>query len=142
MAYASTTKFGGTGGDPFQDDLTQVCRLAGINIRSGKRIDQIQAVWEYPDGTRVNGPAHGGTGGAAATITLKPGDTIVRVDLRSGEKVDQLTFYTNTGTKFGPYGGEGGSPKSLTGLVAVTGFVGRSGEEVDQIGFWTPAKCP
>ncbi len=142
VAYISTTTYGGQGGAPFQDDLTQVCRLVAIHLRSGSLVDMIQAVWEYPNGALVTGPQHGGSGGAPTTINLLPGELIVRVDLRSGELVDQLTFYTNQGRQYGPYGGGGGSPQSLTNLGAVTGFIGRSGASLDQIGFWIPGKCP
>lgn len=142
MAYTKTSTYGGGGGNAFQDDLTEVCRLVAINLRSGSRIDMIQAVWERPDGSRFEGQAHGGSGGDFHRIDLQPGEKIVRVDLRSGSEVDQLTFYTDKGAKYGPFGGDGGDPHSLTNLEAVTGFIGRSGSRLDQIGFWIPAKCP
>ena len=142
MANTATSTYGGSGGSAFQDDLTQVCRLDAINVRSGEYVDMLQAVWQYPSGTRVNGPAHGGPGGSPTTVNLQPGEIIVRIDLRSGRYLDQITFFTDQGRQYGPFGGDGGSAQSLTNLVAVTGFIGRSGDYVDQIGFWIPATCP
>ena len=142
MAFTSTQTFGGPGGSAFQDDLTQVCRLVGINVRSGEYVDMLQAVWQYPNGATVNGQQHGGGGGSPTSIHLQPGERIVRVDLRSGIYVDQITFFTDQGRQYGPYGGNGGEPHTLSNLENVTGFVGRAAQFVDQIGFWIPAKCP
>ncbi|ESO13182.1 hypothetical protein HELRODRAFT_159813 [Helobdella robusta] len=45
---------------------------------------------------------------------LKDGDYINRIDYRAGFLIDQITFHTNSGLKYGPYGGVGGSEGSFT----------------------------
>ena len=62
-------------------------------------------------------------------INLAPNEFITRVEGRSGSLVDQLTFYTNLGKKYGPYGGPGGNPFEIAGCVG--GFAGRSGSLLD-----------
>ena len=42
------------------------------------------------------------------TFNLEKNGRIVKVEVRHGTLIDQLTFYTNTGKKYGPYGGNGG----------------------------------
>ena len=43
---------------------------------------------------------------------LESDEYIVKVDVSSGWMVDRLTFYTNTGHQYGPYGGPGGGSHS------------------------------
>ncbi len=45
------------------------------------------------------------------SFDIKPGERITTVLVGSGWLVDRLGFTTNTGEKFGPYGGPGGSEK-------------------------------
>ena len=142
MAFTKTQQFGGNGGNSFSDDLTEVCRLASINIRSGSHVDMIQAVWQIAGGAILSGPSHGGTGGTLSKIELEKGELINRVEVRAGTRVDQLTFYTTFGRKWGPYGGNGGDLHVLEHLSGITGFVGGSGTEIDRIGFWVPGTCP
>ena len=42
-----------------------------------------------------------------------PDEFIVKVISSSGWMIDSLTFFTNKGTQFGPYGGDGGGQRSL-----------------------------
>jgi len=70
-------------------------------------------------------------------VTLPKGQYIVRVDYRSGSLVDQVSFTTNTGRTYGPYGGGGGSP----GVYQVTPgeklgcMRGRAGSSMDRLTF-------
>ncbi|POZ59936.1 jacalin-like lectin [Chromobacterium alticapitis] len=139
-AYTRTQQFGGEGGSSFADNLTEVCRLSQINIRHGSRVDSIQGVWITPSGDQVTGSKHGGDGGELTSIVLAGNEYIVRVDGRSGSRVDQLSFTTNLGNVYGPYGGSGGSAFSLSG-THIGGFFGRSGSELDSVGFFNRVDC-
>ncbi|WP_199155369.1 jacalin-like lectin [Chromobacterium sp. ASV23] len=57
-----------------------------------------------------------------------------------GRRVGQLSFTTNLDNAHGPQGGSGGSPFSLSS-THVGGFFGRSGSELDAIGFFNRAGC-
>ena len=138
--YVRTVESGGGGGDAFQDDLTEVCRLIGLNIRAGEYVDALQCIWSTPAGSTVSGTQHGGGGGSLNQISLDMNEYIVRVDGRSGIYIDQLTFTTNVGRKIGPFGGGGGDPFSLPNLN-VGGFFGQSGDLLDAVGVFTPGQC-
>jgi hypothetical protein len=139
--YKQSSVYGGDGGSPFTDDLTQVCRLAGMVVRHGSRIDAITSIWELPDGSQVTGTRHGGTGGSESSFTLEKDEYINRIELRSGSEVDSLTFFTDTGNKFGPFGGSGGGDHTIVG-GPINGFFGRSGSRLDAIGAYSPTTCP
>ncbi len=128
--YTPSQQYGGTGGSAFSDDLTQSTQLTQISIWSGSEVDAIQATWSKPRGGTFTGAKHGGDGGSLSTITLKSDEYITRIDGRAGIRIDQLTFTTNLGNKYGPYGGGGGSEFSLTNLK-VGGFLGRSASRLD-----------
>lgn len=137
MAWTQSDTHGGPGGGPFSDDLTQIIRLAGFNIRSGIYVDAIQPIFLRCGGDQVAGEWHGGGGGNEQNVIFADGEAIERVDGRSGSYVDQLTFKTNKKT-YGPYGGNGGGPFSEELLTDVGGFFGRSGVYLDQVGFFKP----
>ncbi|WP_437973996.1 jacalin-like lectin [Sorangium sp. So ce295] len=138
--YVRTQENGGNGGKAFADNLTETCQLVQVKIRSGRRIDSIQGVWTTPAGSRVTGESHGTGGGSLQSFTLEPGEYITRIDGRAGSRVDQLKFRTSKGRVHGPYGGSGGTPFTISN-VQVGGFFGRSGEELDSIGFFTEGAC-
>jgi len=139
--YGRSTQYGGTGGDAFADDLTEICRLSSVTVRHGSRVDAIQSTWVLPDGSTVTGTQHGGTGGSASSFDLEDGEYINRIELRSGSAVDSLTFYTSSGNKYGPYGGSGGSPYTIV-AGPINGFFGRSGSRLDAFGAFSPTSCP
>lgn len=70
-------------------------------------------------------------------MTLASGEYVVRVDHRSGGGVDSLSFHTNKGRHFGPYGGGGGSPGTfdVTPGEKLGCMQGRSGKYTDQLTF-------
>jgi hypothetical protein len=139
--FVPTQSHGGNGGNAFSDDLTQTCQLVKVLIRHGSGVDGIQGTYLLPSGAEASGAYHGGDGGSPTEFQLEAGEYIVRVAGRSGGRVDQLTFITNTGRSYGPYGGNGGNAFSIDG-IKVGGFFGRSGSRLDAIGFYTPGKCP
>ena len=130
--YTPSNQYGGTGGGAFSDDLTETTKLTKINIWSGAMIDAIQATWMKPGGAVFTGTKHGGNGGGLSTINLKNDEYITRIDGRADGHVNQLTFTTNLGNKYGPYGGSGGKEFTLSGLN-VGGFLGRSGAFIDAL---------
>jgi hypothetical protein len=97
-------------------------------------------VWITTNGFALQGPRHGGGGGSESSFDLAEGEFITRIEGRSGSEVDQLTFTTNKGNKHGPYGGGGGAPFAVSD-INVGGFFGRSGDRLDQIGFYATAAC-
>jgi hypothetical protein len=140
MAYNKTSRVGGNGGNSFSDDLTEMCDLIRVKVRHGKKIDAITSVWRTTAGNELQGTQHGGGGGEQSAFTLAEGEFINRIEGRSGDEIDQLTFFTNQGHKYGPYGGNGGSPFTLADLK-VGGFWGRSEERLDAFGAFTVAAC-
>lgn len=124
---------GGGGGGAWSDMAT--CKnqqVTGFRIGAGRLVDRVQ--FKYPSGWA---PRQGGGNGWQADVTLPNGQYIVRVDYRNGSMVDQISFTTNTGKKYGPYGGGGGSP----GVYTVTPgeklgcMRGRAGSSMDRLTF-------
>lgn len=124
----------GGGGGGFWSDMA-TCKnqhVIGFRIGAGRLVDRVQ--FKYPAGWA---PRQGGGEGWQADITLPKDQYIVRVEYRSGSMVDQVSFITNTGRKYGPYGGGGGSP----GVYEVTPgeklgcMRGRAGSSMDRLTF-------
>ncbi|MBA4532167.1 jacalin-like lectin [Brevibacillus halotolerans] len=136
MSWRKSTQFGGDGGSPFSDDLTNVKRLAGFYIRHGSRIDAIQGIYEYSDGRRTPQGFHGGYGGSHNIVFFENDEYIIQITGRTDRRVDQLSFTTNKRT-YGPYGGDGGNPFEID-AAHISGFFGRSASELDAIGFFIP----
>ena len=124
----------GGGGGGFWSDMA-TCKnqhVTGFRIGAGRLVDRVQ--FKYPSGWA---PRQGGGDTWPVDVTLPKGQYIVRVDYRSGSLVDQVSFTTNTGKKYGPYGGGGGSP----GVYEVTPgqklgcMRGRAGSSMDRLTF-------
>lgn len=124
----------GGGGGGFWSDMA-TCKnqhVIGFRIGAGRLVDRVQ--FKYPAGWA---PRQGGGEGWQADITLPKDQYIVRIEYRSGSMVDQVSFITNTGRKYGPYGGGGGSP----GVYEVTPgeklgcMRGRAGSSMDRLTF-------
>lgn len=134
----ATGTHGGNGGVTFTDAPPPDSRLSRIILRSGARLDAIQMEWTRADGSVVQGVKHGGGGGTEHIIVLANNESIVRVEGRSGTAVDCLSFHTNMGKVYGPFGGSGGSSFNEDLPHGLRCCYGRSGALVDQIGFFTP----
>lgn len=104
-----------------------------FNVQSGSRVDGLQ-FW-YPGLGWA--PPHGYLGNKYTQVFLDDGDYIVAVDYRSGSAVDSVTFRTRRGKTYGPYGGNGGSPKryDVTHGETLGCMAGRSGSSIDQLIF-------
>ncbi|MFF3607928.1 jacalin-like lectin [Streptomyces sp. NPDC002463] len=137
-AFQLSEQFGGPHGDPF-NDIDRVpagARATTIALRAGSRIDRLSITLD--NGTAL---AHGGSGGTAAALTLGSGEYVTTAHLCRAQKdgrtrIFHARFTTNLGRTLA-----GGTP--TPDCVAhtappgrqITGFHGRSGDEVDKIGF-------
>jgi hypothetical protein len=125
---------GGNGGTAFSDDLTEAARLLGFVIRSGSRVDSIQAIYQRADGTSFSGPQHGGNGGTQQAFAFAEDEFVTKVSGRAGSELDQISITTSR-TTYGPFGGGGGKTWEFDS-TDIGGIFGRSGSMVDQIGFF------
>ena len=130
--------YGGGGGGAFHN-FVDSCNavVSKIQIRSGSLIDAIQVTYKLSTGQEYTAPRHGGGGGGLNVITINvdSGERIIGISGRTGSLVDQLTFFTNHGRIFGPYGGNGGGQFTVNGCL-LRGVLGRSGSLLDSIGFY------
>ena len=129
--------FGGVGGKAF-DDLEHhpsIVGIRGLCVRCGNSIDSIQATYQLKDGSTVVGPRHGGLGGKVKRFMLNEDEVLIRMEGKtSGVLVDQLTFYSNQGKQYGPYGRSCTTPFETQEGVQLTSFFGHSGKLLDAIG--------
>jgi hypothetical protein len=128
---------GGRGGSPFTDPgMPGRARIVEIRIRSGERIDAVQAVYALPDGRRVEGPQHGGRGGKMSTFLLDSDEYVTAISGRYGDQVDSLVIQTNkrTSQRFGGRGGREDYWIKVPSGSQAAGFTGRAGEYIDAIG--------
>ena len=128
---------GGTGGEAFTDDITNVARIKSITLRGGSKVDAISITYVLQDGSTVK-KSHGGTGGTATTpLTLADDEYITKVTGRSGSCVDQITFYTSYGRTLSA-GGTGGKEFTIDPKVnrPIIGVFGRCGSLIDAIGVY------
>jgi hypothetical protein len=128
--------WGGGGGAPFEDKITDGSRIAIIGLSHGSWIDALTLAIERSGGKVETLPRHGGTGGKMDQIVIDPGDWITEVSGTYGSYVTQLTLRTQKGQVY-TYGGDDGStPFSYTipkGFELI-GFYGRSWTYLDSIG--------
>ncbi|MDA3645286.1 hypothetical protein LZ318_11070 [Saccharopolyspora indica] len=138
MAYTESKINGGSGGADFRDTASRLKRLTSIMVRAAKHVDAIQCTWMLEDGegTIETGKQHGGNGGQVNNISLAPGELIVKVTGTYDWVLNQISFTTNQGHVFGPFGEGGGTQFTidLPRRTYVGGFVGREGDYIDAIG--------
>ncbi len=137
-ALRLSDQYGGPHGDYFTDvdAIAPGARVRTLSLRSGSRVDQVGATLE--NGTTLQ---HGGTGGTPAVLTLGSGEYVTTATLCQGSYSNQTRifsarFVTNLGRVLA-----GGSATSdcVTRTAPdgwqIAGFHGRSGAEVDKLGF-------
>jgi hypothetical protein len=133
----SSATYGGSGGDPFADNLTEVNQIVGIVINADRYVDGFQIMYtKCGDETIYLGEWHGGTGGTSYTLTFQKGEILTAINGRADVYVDSLTFVTNV--KSYTYGGSGGNPFSFPTSNVVGGFYGRGAGYIDAIGIFIP----
>ncbi len=137
-AFQLSDQFGGPHGDYF-NDITGVpagARATTLGLRAGSRVDQLSL-------TLANGTAlsHGGTGGTASSLTLGSGEYLTSAQLCQGVKDGNTRiFYAKFTTSLGRTLAGGTTTSDCVTRTAPTGwqiagFHGRTGDEVDKIGF-------
>ncbi|KAF2116485.1 endonuclease/exonuclease/phosphatase family protein-like protein [Lophiotrema nucula] len=132
--------FGGPHGDWYSDlDViasTPNPAVASITLAGGNRLDSVSV-------TLTSGQTftHGGTGGTASTLTLNSGEELVGATLCEGKYNDETkVFYAQITTSSGRNVIAGKltsdcATRSVESGWGIVGFVGRSGDEVDRLGF-------
>ncbi|OGE47527.1 hypothetical protein PENARI_c042G05146 [Penicillium arizonense] len=105
-----------------------------VTFRGAERLDSVAV--KLADGTEF---AHGGTGGSEVSLTLGPGEYWTKTELCTGQ-YDSHTrnFYIKATTSAGNTLEAGTATDSCTTFTAddgfaVVGFVGQTGDEIDQL---------
>ncbi|MFK4101970.1 jacalin-like lectin [Streptomyces sp. NPDC019531] len=137
-AYQLSDQFGGPHGDYFNDiaGVTTGARATAIGLRAGSRVDQMSVT--LANGTTLT---HGGTGGTASSLTLGSDEYVTTAYLCQGVKDDHTRiFYAKYTTNLGRTLAAGTTTSDCVTRTApsgwqIAGFHGRSGDEVDKIGF-------
>jgi hypothetical protein len=137
-AYQESEQFGGPHGDYFTDlnAVPAAARASTIGLRAGSRVDQLSLT--LGNGTTL---AHGGTGGTAASLTLGSTEYVTSAYLCRGSYNSQTRiFYARYTTNLGRTLAGGTTTSDCVTRTAPTGwqiagFTGRTGDEVDKIGF-------
>ncbi|KAG1710977.1 hypothetical protein DVH05_013698 [Phytophthora capsici] len=135
--------FGGPHGTAFSDVNTLVLgqTAGGVTIRAGDRVDAVTLHVTEPAEVYM---VHGGTGGTDNTLILGTGEYINSIEAHWDKKHDHTrVFYLNLGTNQGNSISGGSKTDNKNSATApdgyqLSGFYGRSGDEIDQIGaIWT-----
>jgi hypothetical protein len=137
-AYQFSDQFGGPHGDYYNDiaGVPAGARATTVALRSGSRVDQMSLT--LASGTTF---AHGGTGGTASSLTLGSGEYVTSAYLCQGQKDNRTRiFYAKYTTNLGRTLAGGTTTSDCVTRTApsgwqIAGFHGRSGDEVDKIGF-------
>ncbi|MFC8516129.1 jacalin-like lectin [Streptomyces sp. NPDC057257] len=137
-AFQLSDQFGGPHGDYYNDidSVPAAARATTIALRSGSRVDEMSVT--LANGTTL---AHGGTGGTASSLTLGSGEYVTTAYLCQGVKDDHTRiFYAKFTTNLGRTLAGGTTTSDCVTRTApsgwqIAGFHGRSGDEVDKVGF-------
>ncbi|MFJ9894280.1 jacalin-like lectin [Streptomyces sp. NPDC091280] len=136
--YQLSDQFGGPHGDYYQDidNVPAAARATKISLRSGSRVDQVGIT--LANGTTLT---HGGTGGTATSLTLGSSEYVTSAYLCQGQKSGHTRiFYARFTTNLGNTLAGGTTTSDCVTRTApsgwqIAGFHGRSGDEVDKLGF-------
>ncbi|KAF1942015.1 mannose-binding lectin [Clathrospora elynae] len=137
---ATSDLFGGEFGSWYNDlpavDALSSATVSSITLRGADRVDAISL-------TLASGQtlAHGGTGGTPSTLTLASGETLTAATLCKGDKDGKTRIFyaelrTSAGKKISTGVKNGDCVDRTAGAgQGIVGFLGRSGDELDQLGF-------
>ncbi len=141
-AYQFSDQFGGPHGDYFTD-VTGVpwgAQATAISLRAGSRVDQVGLT--LSNGTTLT---HGGTGGTASSLSLGSTEYVTSAYLCQAKYNDHTRiFYAKFTTSLGRTLAGGTTTSDCVMRTApsgwqIAGFHGRTGDEVDKVGFiYTP----
>ena len=136
--YQLSDQFGGPHGD-YYNDINSVpagAAATSISLRSGSRVDQVGVT--LSNGTTL---VHGGTGGNPASLTLGSTEYVTSATLCQG-KYNNTTriFYAQFTTNLSRSLSGGTTTSDCVTRTApsgwqIAGYHGRSGAEVDKVGF-------
>ncbi|WP_128435013.1 jacalin-like lectin [Streptomyces cyaneus] len=137
-AFQLSDQFGGPHGDYYNDidSVPAGARATTIALRAGSRVDQVSLT--LANGTTLT---HGGTGGTASSLTLGSGEYVTTAYLCQGQKDDHTRiFYAKFTTNLGNTLAGGTTTSDCVTRTApsgwqIAGFHGRTGDEVDKVGF-------
>ncbi|MEU4251538.1 jacalin-like lectin [Amycolatopsis sp. NPDC026612] len=137
-ALQLSDQYGGPHGDYFTDvdAVPAAARVRTLSLRSGSRVDQVGVTLE--NGTTL---AHGATGGTAASLTLGTGEYVTTATLCQGKysgttRIFSARFTTNLGhTLAGGTTTADCVTRTAPDGWQIAGFHGRTGDEVDKLGF-------
>jgi hypothetical protein len=141
-AYQLSDQFGGPHGDYFNDvdRVAWGAQATAIALRAGERVDQVGVI--LGDGTTLS---HGGTGGSYSSLTLASTEYVTSAYLCRAKHDDHTrVFYARFTTNLGRTLAGGTTTSDCVTRTApagwqIAGFHGRSGTEIDKIGFiYTP----
>jgi endonuclease/exonuclease/phosphatase family metal-dependent hydrolase len=136
--YQFSEQFGGPHGD-YYDDVAKVAagaRATTVGLRAGARVDQLNLT--LSGGVVLS---HGGTGGTAKSLALGSTEYVTSAQLCEGKYNDTTRiFYAKLTTNLGDSLAGGTTTADCVTRTApagwqIAGFHGRSGDEVDKIGF-------
>jgi hypothetical protein len=132
--------YGGEYGTWFNDldALAKVsaAKVATVALRGQERLDGVAL--SLSSGQTFT---HGGTGGTASTLTLGSGETLTGATLCQGQKDNKTRiFYAQLRTSTGKSISAGTKTgtcveKTASSGYSFVGFLGRSGDEIDKLGF-------
>ncbi|MFI9832731.1 jacalin-like lectin [Streptomyces sp. NPDC051913] len=137
-AFQLSDQFGGPHGDYYNDidSVPAAARAATIALRAGSRVDQLSVT--LSNGTTLT---HGGTGGTASSLTLASGEYVTTAYLCQAKYNAQTRiFYAKFTTNLGRTLAGGTTTSDCVTRTApsgwqIAGFHGRTGDEVDKVGF-------
>ncbi len=134
-SQSAAKKAGGGGGNDWNDNATCAGQyVSGFRLRYGKNVDTVQ----FSYGGRGWADSHGYSTSAAwpVDVSLPTGEYVAQVDYAAGNAVNKLTFRTNMGNTYGPYGNGGNTDSYVVTPGERLGCMsGRSGSSIDQLTF-------
>jgi hypothetical protein len=140
-SYHASDDFGGTGGTAFDDigSIPSSASVSKLTLSTGNRVDNVGL--SLSSGTTFT---HGGTGGTASSLALSSGEYPTSLYVCEGSyNGGERLFYAKWTTSSGRTLAGGATTSDCTTFTApagyeISGFFGRSGDEVDKLGvFYT-----
>ncbi|MFD5074606.1 jacalin-like lectin [Streptomyces sp. NPDC058371] len=136
--FQLSDQFGGPHGDYYADidAIPAAARPVAFSLRSGSRVDAVGL-------TLGNGKVltHGGTGGTASFLSLSSAEYVTSARLcRGSNEGHSRIFYAKFTTNLGNTLAGGSTTEDCVTRTApsgwqIAGFHGRSGDEIDKLGF-------
>ncbi|WP_084599582.1 RICIN domain-containing protein [Actinoplanes subtropicus] len=142
-AFTFSDQYGGPHGDYYNDidSVPEGAQATAISLRAAERVDQVGVT--LSNGTTLT---HGGTGGSYSSLSLGGNEYVKTTYLCQAEYSGHTRiFYAKFTTNLGRTLAGGSTTSDCVTRTAppgwqIAGFTGRSGDELDKVGFiYTPA---